>query len=126
MSRQGRRGGRRGGRDRAIRSALEDHEDHLQFVHVSLRPSLPLCLCLPTGAAGGRGQSCRAGPTHPAVGERGERSRSGTGRTFHLSLLTGYQRVRLAWRATSANVVKMKLKLLSAGIVVGVILRVII
>ena len=32
----------------------------------------------------------------------------------------------LAWRATSANMVKMKLKLLSAGIVVGVILRVII
>jgi len=71
VSRQGRRGGRRGGRDRAIRSALEDHEDHLQFVHVSLRPSLPLCLCLPTGTAGGRGQSSRAGPTHPAVGERG-------------------------------------------------------
>jgi len=43
-----------------------------------------------------------------------------------LSLLTGRQHVRLAWHATSANVVKMKLKLLSAGIVVDVILRVII
>ena len=32
----------------------------------------------------------------------------------------------LAWRATSANMVKMKLKLISAGIVVGVILRMII
>ena len=55
-----------------------------------------------------------------------EKSTLGIGRTFHLIQLTRRQHVGLAWRATSANVVKMKLKLLSAGIVVGVILRVII
>ena len=64
-----------------------------------------------------------AGP----VCQRGrERSESGAGRIFCISELTRRQRVMPAWLATSANVVKMKLKLLSTGKVVDVILKVII
>jgi len=39
--------------------------------------------------------------------ERGREELIGEERIFHLSLLTGHQRVRMVWRATSALVIKM-------------------
>ena len=66
-----------------------------------------------TGAAG---PSCR--------GWR-ERSKAGVATPFHVLMLTRRQRVELAWHATCAKVVNLKLKLLSSGKVVSVILRVI-
>ena len=61
-----------------------------------------------------------------AVGVREREEQIRDMEDISLSLLTGRQHVRLAWHATSANVVKMEVKLLSADIVVDVILRVII
>ena len=61
------------------------------------------------------------------LSEKGERGADqGATRTFHPSLLTRRQCVGLAWRATSANVIKTELKLSSTGIVVGAIIKIII
>jgi len=54
-----------------------------------------------------------------------ERSKAGVATPFHVLMLTRRQRVELAWHATCAKVVNLKLKLLSSGKVVSVILRVI-
>jgi len=66
------------------------------------------------------------GVAGPVCQRGGERSESGAERIFCISELTRRQRVMSAWLATSPNVVKMKLKLLSTGKVVDVILKVII
>ena len=121
MSRQGRRGGRRGGRDRAIRSALEDHEDHLQFVHVSLRPPFPFVSVSPQALLEVGDRAVVRAPLTQLL-EREEQIRD----RKDISLEPADRVHALAWRATSANMVKMKLKLLSAGIFLGVILRMII
>jgi hypothetical protein len=85
----------------------------------------------------GAGGGGRLGKKALVVGKQNERGRRrgrarhsvlkkrpGVALTFCLPVLTVRQRVRPPWRATCANVVKMKFKLLSSGIYVISILRI--
>ena len=62
------------------------------------------------------------GAAGPSYREWRERSKAGVATTFHVLMPA----VELAWHATCANVVNLKLKLLSSGKIVSVILKVII
>ena len=108
--RSGRRGGDGNGSKGTQGSGGTAQDSSLTDVqaHTSVTKAAPVARILEVGDGatvwGPHGSEMRC---RTQLSEREREKQIGAARTFHLSLLTERQRVRLVWRATSVNVVKM-------------------